>query len=86
MLRLHLADHVLRELVGDSASTDLRDLVLWMRATNLVGPLHLLGLDDHSADLGLTILRWSKRYDEVRSFFAVRLKKAILGLDDKFSG
>lgn len=57
-----------------------------MRATNLVGPLHLLGLDDHSADLRLAVLRWSEGYDEVRSFLAIGLKKATLGLYDEFSG
>ena len=85
LFRLHLADHVLRELIGNSASSYFRDLVLWMRAANLVCPLHLFGLDDHSANLGFTVFCWSKGYDEIGSFLAIRLKKATLGLYDKFS-
>ena len=60
LLRLDLALHVLRQPVGDPAAADFRNLVLWVRATNLVRPLHLLGLDDHAADLRLAILCWSE--------------------------
>ena len=86
LLGLHLAHHVLGELVCDSATADLRDLVLWMRATDLVGPLHFFGLDNHSANLGLAVLCWGKGDNEICTFFAIGRKKAIFGLHDKFRG
>ena len=86
LLGLHLAHYVLGELVRDSATADLRDLVLWMRATNLVGPLHFFGLDDHSANLGLAVLCRGKGDDEICTFFAIRRKKAIFGLHNEFRG
>lgn len=84
LLGLHLAHDVLGELVRDSATADLRDLVLWMRATNLVGPLHFFCLDDHSANLGLAVLSWRKGDDEICTFFTIGCKTAILGLDEEF--
>jgi len=86
LLRLHLTNDVFRELVCDPSAANLWNLVLWMRTTNLVGPLHLFGLDDHSANLGFAVLCWSEGHDEVCTFFAIGLEKATLGLDDELRG
>ena len=63
LLSMVLLDHVIHllgELVLDSASSDLRDLVVRVRPTNLIRPLHLLGLDHQAADFGLSVLRRSE--------------------------
>lgn len=86
LLGLHLADDIFREAVGDPATAYLRDSVLRVGTTDVVGPLHLLGLDDHPADLCLAVLGWGERDDEVRALLAIRLEEATLGVNNELRG
>jgi hypothetical protein len=54
-----------------------------MGTSNLVSPLHLFGLDNHSANLGFSILSRCERDDEVSTFFAIWLKESVLWVNDK---
>jgi len=78
MLAVDFADHVFRETVLNAAALDFRDLVVRMRALNLVVPLHFFGLDDQSARLGLPIFSGRERNNEVGAFLSIGLKLATL--------
>ena len=65
MLLLHGICHLFGKLVLDPACADFRDLVMRVRAPDLVGPLHLLRLDDQPPDLGLAVLGRCERHNEV---------------------
>ena len=60
LLHLNGFRNLLRELVLDATTTDLRDLVVRMRPANLIRPLHFLCLDDQASHFGLSILSWSE--------------------------
>ena len=84
VLLLAMADYLsllLGQLVVESpAALDGWDLVLRVRASDLIRPLHLFGLDHESAYLLLTVLSRSERDDEVGAFLAVGLQLALLGV------
>jgi len=83
LLGFHRANDIGREAVLDPAAAYLGNPVLRVRTTDLVGPLHLLGLDDHSANLGLAVLGGREGDDEVCTLFAVGLKKAALRVNNE---
>ena len=60
VLRLHLTDHVLGELVLNAASLNLGNLVVRVGTLDLIGPLHLFSLNDETACLSLTVFSWGK--------------------------
>ena len=68
MVVLEDLGHLLGKLVLDSASPYLRDLVLGVGAPDLIGPLHLFGLNDQFAYFGFAIFGWGETYNEVCSF------------------
>lgn len=65
---------LLCELVVKSATLCLRNLVVRVGAANLISPLHLVGLDDQSSDLGLSIHSGQERHNKVGAFFSVWFK------------
>lgn len=67
---------LLAELVVQPAALDGRDLVLRMGSSDLVGPLHLFGLDHESTDLLLAVLCRCERDDEVCALLTVGLQLA----------
>lgn len=55
---LDLRSLLLAQLVIQASADNSRNLVLRMRASDLISPLHLLGLNYETADFLLSILRW----------------------------
>ena len=95
MLDLDGLRDLLGELVLDSATTHLGDLVVRVRATDLIGPLHLLCLNNQATHFSLTVLSRRERHDKVgplprgtkiiniRYLLSIGLQKPILGVHDK---
>ena len=77
---------VLGELIVETATLDLWNLVLWVGASDLIGPLHLLSLNHQSANLLLAILSWRERNNEISTVFAVGFKDTLFGVDVEFGG
>ena len=64
---------LLGQLVVQATSFSRRNLVLWVRTSDFVSPLHFFGLNDETAYLLLTVLGWREGHDEVCAFFAIGL-------------
>ena len=77
---LDLLGLLLGQLVVEATTLDRRNLVLWMRTSDFVSPLHFFRLDDESADLLLSVLGGSEGHNEVRAFFAIGLQLSVLGV------
>lgn len=72
------------QLVIQSATLSLRNLVVWVRTSDLVRPLHFVSLDHERADLWLSINSRQEGNNEVSTIFAIRFKLSLLGLDAEF--
>jgi len=83
LLLVQLLKNLRRQAVVNATALGFRDLILRVRAADLVRPLHLLGLNHHAADLSLTVLGRSERNNEVGSFLAIRFEEAVLGIHDE---
>lgn len=72
VLQLLLLAHA--QPVVQSAASRLGDLVVGVRPSDFVCPLHLISLDHEGTDLGFSIDSWCERDHKVGSILAVRLK------------
>ena len=86
MMAVHLAYHVLGEPILNAAALNFRDLVVRMRALNLVVPLHFLRLDDKSACLCLAVFSRRERDNKISAFLSIGLKLAALGVARELCG
>ena len=74
------------KLVVQAASFNTRNLVLGMRTSDLISPLHFLSLDHETTNLLLSVLSGCERDNEVCALLAIWLKLAILGVNGELLG
>lgn len=74
------------QLVVQSATSCLGDLVVGVRPSDFVCPLHLISLDHEGSNFGFSIHSWCERDHEVGSILAIGLELPLSWCDLEFSG
>ncbi len=76
--------NIFGQFVLNPATLNFWNLIVWMRAFNLIGPLHFLSCYHQTTWLRFTVLSWSEWNNKVGAFFAVRFKLSILRVYSEF--
>ena len=74
------------QLIVEPASLCFGDLVVGVGPTDLIRPLHLVGLDDQRTDLRLAVHSRRERDNKIGAVFAIRLQQTLPRRAGELSG